>query len=74
MLWDCLTCYQCQEHCPQNVEVTDILFQLKNLAVENAMKADKEGRAVEAFDEVTDTGAAAEDAEEQEAVVEQPAE
>jgi heterodisulfide reductase subunit C/nitrate reductase gamma subunit len=74
MLWDCVTCYQCQEHCPQNVEVTDILFQLKNLAVENAMKADKEGRAVEAFDEVTDTGAAAEDAEEQEAVVEQPAE
>jgi len=36
MLWDCVTCYQCQEHCPQNVEVTDILFQLKNLAVKKA--------------------------------------
>ena len=33
MLWDCVTCYQCQEHCPQGVEVTDILFELKNLAV-----------------------------------------
>ena len=33
MLWDCLTCYQCQEHCPQGVHVTDILFELKNLAV-----------------------------------------
>ena len=33
MLWDCATCYQCQEHCPQNVKVTDILYQLKNLAV-----------------------------------------
>ncbi len=33
MLWDCLTCYQCQEHCPQGVKVTDILFELKNLAV-----------------------------------------
>jgi heterodisulfide reductase subunit C len=35
MLWDCVTCYQCQEHCPQNVQVTDLLFQLKNLAVKN---------------------------------------
>jgi heterodisulfide reductase subunit C/nitrate reductase gamma subunit len=33
MLWDCVTCYQCQEHCPQNVRVTDLLYQLKNLAV-----------------------------------------
>ncbi len=30
MLWDCVTCYQCQEHCPQNVKVTDILYELKN--------------------------------------------
>ncbi|MCG2757866.1 MAG: 4Fe-4S dicluster domain-containing protein, partial [Desulfobacteraceae bacterium] len=22
MLWDCVTCYQCQEHCPQGVKVT----------------------------------------------------
>jgi len=36
MIWDCVTCYQCQEHCPQNVQVTDILFQLKNIAVKNA--------------------------------------
>jgi heterodisulfide reductase subunit C len=30
MLWDCLTCYQCQEHCPQSVKVTDIFYELKN--------------------------------------------
>lgn len=35
MIWDCLTCYQCQEHCPQNVNVTDLFFQLKNIAVKN---------------------------------------
>jgi heterodisulfide reductase subunit C len=34
MLWDCLTCYQCQEHCPQGVKVTDVLYELKNLAIE----------------------------------------
>jgi heterodisulfide reductase subunit C len=35
MIWDCLTCYQCQEHCPQNVDVTDLLYTLKNLAAAN---------------------------------------
>jgi heterodisulfide reductase subunit C/nitrate reductase gamma subunit len=36
MLWDCVTCYQCQEHCPQGVKVTDILYELKNLATKEA--------------------------------------
>ena len=35
MLWDCVTCYQCQEHCPQGVPVTDILYELKNQAIRN---------------------------------------
>ncbi len=38
MIWDCVTCYQCQEHCPQNVKVADLLFGLKNLAVRNTKK------------------------------------
>ena len=33
MIWDCVTCYQCQEQCPQKVCVTDVLYELKNLAV-----------------------------------------
>jgi heterodisulfide reductase subunit C len=36
MIWDCLTCYQCQENCPQQVDVCDLLYQLKNVAVEKA--------------------------------------
>jgi heterodisulfide reductase subunit C len=36
MLWNCLGCYQCQENCPQNVRVTDILYELKNMAVSRA--------------------------------------
>lgn len=35
MLWDCVTCYQCQEHCPQGVHVTDILYELKNQALKH---------------------------------------
>jgi heterodisulfide reductase subunit C/nitrate reductase gamma subunit len=49
MLWDCVTCYQCQENCPQNVEITDIFFELKNLAVKNAGKvADENSPDLEA--------------------------
>jgi heterodisulfide reductase subunit C len=39
MLWYCLTCYQCQEHCPQGVKVTDIFYELKNMAVMEADRA-----------------------------------
>jgi heterodisulfide reductase subunit C len=31
MVWDCATCYQCQENCPEGVRVTDILLELRNL-------------------------------------------
>lgn len=33
MLWSCLGCYQCQEACPQGVQVTDIFYELKNIAI-----------------------------------------
>ncbi|MFH1090650.1 MAG: 4Fe-4S dicluster domain-containing protein, partial [Pseudomonadota bacterium] len=36
MIWDCLTCYLCQEHCPQGVRVTDVLYELKNIAYQKA--------------------------------------
>lgn len=42
MLWDCVTCYQCQEHCPQGVKVTDILYELKNLALKEATASSEE--------------------------------
>jgi heterodisulfide reductase subunit C/nitrate reductase gamma subunit len=30
MVWDCATCYQCQEHCPAGIRVTDLLYELRN--------------------------------------------
>ncbi len=33
MLWKCLTCYQCQEQCPQGVEVTEVILGLKAMAL-----------------------------------------
>ena len=32
MVWDCVTCYKCQEHCPQGVRVADVLYELRNEA------------------------------------------
>ena len=36
MLWSCLGCYSCQDNCPQGVQITDVFYELKNLAMENA--------------------------------------
>jgi len=33
MIWSCSTCYLCQEHCPNEVELTDIFYNLKNEAI-----------------------------------------
>ena len=38
MIWDCLTCYQCQENCPQQVQVCDLLYGLKNIAAKRALE------------------------------------
>jgi heterodisulfide reductase subunit C len=33
MIWSCSTCYLCQEHCPNQVELCDIFYSLKNGAL-----------------------------------------
>jgi len=38
MLWSCLGCYACQDNCPQGVQITDVFYELKNLAMEGAKK------------------------------------
>lgn len=43
MLWDCLGCYQCQELCPQGVALTDVLYELKNVAIAQAGAARRAG-------------------------------
>lgn len=44
MVWDCLGCYNCQQNCPQGVRVTDILFELKSMAFQQA-RSPREGSA-----------------------------
>jgi len=30
MVWNCLTCYTCQEYCPQKIKIADIMIELRN--------------------------------------------
>lgn len=32
-VWLCSTCYACQERCPQDVRITDLMHAIKNIAV-----------------------------------------
>ncbi len=45
MIWDCVTCYKCQEQCPQGVMVTDIFYELKNRAFEKQTVSETESSA-----------------------------
>lgn len=33
-IWLCCSCYNCQERCPQKVEIADVIYALRNLAVQ----------------------------------------
>ena len=64
-LWNCTTCYTCQERCPRKVKSTDIVRVLRNLAVkEGRMRPEhvkvcqiffKHGHAVPVSDDVKAT-------------------
>ncbi len=40
MIWSCSTCYLCQEHCPNQVELCDIFYGLKNSAIKKIEAGD----------------------------------
>ena len=33
IIWFCIQCYTCQAHCPQNVDFSDIIKALRNMAI-----------------------------------------
>lgn len=43
-IWLCCSCYNCQERCPQKVEIADVFYALRNMAFE-------EGRIPEIYSE-----------------------
>ena len=61
-MWFCTTCYTCHERCPRGVEIPDIIYTLRNLAVRAGYMAEahkkvaglllKTGHMVQMNDEV----------------------
>jgi heterodisulfide reductase subunit C len=39
-IWLCCSCYNCQERCPQKVEVADVIYTLRNIAFEKGYTPD----------------------------------
>ncbi|TRO52582.1 4Fe-4S dicluster domain-containing protein [Candidatus Bathyarchaeota archaeon] len=33
-IWLCTSCFNCQERCPQNVEIAELIYALRNIAIE----------------------------------------
>jgi heterodisulfide reductase subunit C len=44
-IWLCTSCFNCQERCPQEIEIADIIYALRNMAL-------KEKRVPQAFIEM----------------------
>jgi heterodisulfide reductase subunit C len=40
-LWTCVTCYTCQERCPRQVMITDIIRTVRNIAFEKGFAKDR---------------------------------
>lgn len=35
-IWLCCSCYNCQERCPQKVEIADVFYALRNISIHEA--------------------------------------
>lgn len=38
--WMCVSCYYCTVRCPQEIHITDVMYTLKNMALESGMVQD----------------------------------
>lgn len=43
-LWLCTTCYACVERCPREVEITEVIFILRNMAVKEGYMSEQHKR------------------------------
>jgi heterodisulfide reductase subunit C len=39
--WYCVSCYYCMVRCPQEIHITDIMYTLKNMAIERGYYEEK---------------------------------
>jgi heterodisulfide reductase subunit C len=46
--WYCVSCYYCMARCPQEIHITDIMYTLKRMAIQEGLY--RESKAAEASD------------------------
>lgn len=46
-IWLCTTCYQCYERCPRDIKPTDIIIELRNMAVSEGIMSPAHRKTVE---------------------------
>lgn len=39
MAWDCFMCFNCQEHCPKEIPVAEMIYELRNRCYKNLKRA-----------------------------------
>ncbi len=41
--WMCVSCYHCMVRCPQNIHITDVMYTLKTMAIEEGLYRNSTG-------------------------------
>ncbi len=50
-IWRCVSCYSCMNRCPRDIEITDLMADLRRIAVKKGYVEDKEAVFGQAFAE-----------------------
>jgi len=50
-IWRCVSCYSCMNRCPRDIEITDLMADLRRLAIQKGYVEDKEAMFGQAFAE-----------------------
>jgi heterodisulfide reductase subunit C len=46
-LWMCTTCYNCQERCPRDIDIVDVVFKLRAIAVHEGIMLQEHAKVSE---------------------------
>ncbi len=50
-MWRCVSCYSCANRCPRGIEITDLMAELRRMAIQKGYTQDKEAQFGQAFAE-----------------------
>jgi len=50
-MWRCVSCYSCMNRCPRGIEITDLMADLRRMALDKGYAHDKEAEFGQAFAE-----------------------